>query len=47
VNNSSPPAGSEKHTNTVVTINLVYALKNPKLSATSGEPINVSGFNLP
>ncbi|HEX3843086.1 MAG TPA: DUF481 domain-containing protein [Steroidobacteraceae bacterium] len=47
VNNSSPPAGSEKHTNTVVTINLVYALKNPKLSATSGEPITVSGFNLP
>jgi putative salt-induced outer membrane protein len=47
VNNSSPPAGSEKHTDTVVTVNLVYALKNPKLSATSGEPITVKGFNLP
>jgi putative salt-induced outer membrane protein len=47
VNNSSPPAGSEKHTDTVVTINLVYAFKNPKLSATSGEPVTVSGFNLP
>ena len=47
VNNSSPPAGSEKHTDTVVTVNLVYALKNPKLSATSGEPVTVNGFNLP
>lgn len=47
VNNSSPPAGSEKHTDTVVTINLVYALKNPKLSATTGEPVTVTGFNLP
>jgi putative salt-induced outer membrane protein len=47
VNNSSPPPGSEKHTDTLVTVNLVYALKNPKLSATSGEPITVTGFNLP
>jgi putative salt-induced outer membrane protein len=47
VNNSSPPAGSEKHTDTVVTVNLVYAFKNPKLSATTGEPVTVSGFNLP
>jgi putative salt-induced outer membrane protein len=47
VDNTSPPAGSAKHTDTVVTINLVYALKNPKLSATSGEPITVTGFNLP
>jgi putative salt-induced outer membrane protein len=46
-NNSSPPAGSEKHTDTVVTVNLVYALKNPKLSATTGEPVTVTGFNLP
>ena len=47
VNNSSPPAGSEKHTDTVVTVNLVYALKNPKLSATAATPVDVSGFNLP
>ena len=47
VNNSSPPAGSEKHTDTLVTVNLVYALKNPKLSATTGEPLTVKGFNLP
>lgn len=47
VNNSSPPAGSEKHTDTVVTVNLVYALKNPKLSATAATPVNVNGFNLP
>jgi putative salt-induced outer membrane protein YdiY len=47
VNNTSPPPGSEKHTDTVVTVNLVYALKNPKLSATSGTPTTVSGFNLP
>ena len=47
VNNSSPPPGSEKHTDTLMTVNLVYALKNPKLSATSGEPVTVTGFNLP
>jgi putative salt-induced outer membrane protein YdiY len=47
VNNSSPPPGSAKHTDTVVTINLVYAVKNPKLSATAGTPALVSGFNLP
>ena len=47
VNNSSPPPGSEKHTDTLVTVNLVYALKNPKLSANSGEPVTVSGFDLP
>lgn len=47
VNNTSPPAGSVKHTDTVVTVNLVYALKNPKLSATAATPVDVSGFNLP
>ena len=47
VNNSGPPAGSEKHTDTVVTVNLVYALKNAKLSASTGEPLTVKGFNLP
>jgi len=47
VNNTSPPPGAEKHTDTVVTVNLVYALKNPKLSPTSGTPTTVSGFNLP
>lgn len=47
VNNSSPPPGSARHTDTVVTVNLVYALKNPKLSATAGEPVTVSGFDLP
>jgi putative salt-induced outer membrane protein len=47
VNNSSPPAGSERHTDTVVTVNLVYSLKNPKLSAASAEPVTVNGFNLP
>ena len=47
VNNTSPPPGSAKHTDTVVTVNLVYALKNPKLSATAGTPALVSGFNLP
>ena len=56
VNNTNPPAagiGSPagtvgvKHTDTVVTVNLVYALKNKELSATSGTPITVNGFNLP
>jgi putative salt-induced outer membrane protein len=47
VNNTSPPAGSAKHTDTVETVNLVYALKNPNLSPTATAPVNVSGFNLP
>jgi putative salt-induced outer membrane protein len=47
VNNTSPPPGSAKHTDTVVTVNLVYALKNPKLSATAAAPAVVNGFNLP
>ena len=47
VNNTSPPPGSAKHTDTVATISIVYALKNPKLSATAGAPEAVNGFNLP
>jgi putative salt-induced outer membrane protein len=47
VNNTSPPPGSAKHTDTVMTVNLVYALKNPKLSPTAGTPVAVNGFNLP
>jgi putative salt-induced outer membrane protein len=47
VNNTSPPPGSARHTDTVMTVNLVYALKNPKLAATGGTPVTVSGFNLP
>src|SRR6185437_15310447 len=56
VNNTSPPAASlsspagtvgVRHTDTVVTVNLVYALKNKDLSANSGTPTMVAGFNLP
>ena len=47
VNNSSPPPGSARHTDTVETVNLVYALKNPNLSPTATSPVSVSGFNLP
>jgi putative salt-induced outer membrane protein len=47
VNNTSPPPGSAKHTDTVMTVNLVYALKNPNLSPTATAPVNVTGFNLP
>jgi putative salt-induced outer membrane protein len=47
VNNTSPPPGSARHTDTVMTVNLVYALKNPKLSATAAAPETVNGFNLP
>jgi len=47
VNNSSPPPGSARHTDSVMTVNLVYALKNPKLSPTATAPVNVNGFNLP
>ena len=46
VNNTSPPPGSARHTDTVETVNLVYALKNPNLSPTATSP-SVSGFNLP
>jgi putative salt-induced outer membrane protein len=56
VNNTNPPAavivspalgGTVKHTDTVFTVNLVYNLKNPKLSPTAGTPVSVNGFNLP
>ncbi len=47
VSNTSPPPGSARHTDTVMTVNLVYALTNPKLSATAGTPATVSGFALP
>lgn len=56
VNNTSPPAASlsspagtvgVRHTDTVVTVNLVYALKNKDLSASAGTPATVAGFNLP
>jgi putative salt-induced outer membrane protein len=47
VNNTSPPPGSARHTDTVETVNLVYALKNPNLSPTATAPVSVSGFHLP
>lgn len=56
VNNTNPPAAGvsspvgtfgARHTDTIVTVNLVYALKNKDLSATSGTPVTVAGFNLP
>jgi len=47
VNNTAPPPGSARHTDTVMTVNLVYALKNPKLSPTAGTTTVVNGFNLP
>lgn len=47
VNNSSPPPGSARHTDAVMTVNLVYALANPKLSPTGATTSVVSGFNLP
>jgi putative salt-induced outer membrane protein YdiY len=47
VNNTNPPPGSARHTDTVMTVNLVYALKNPRLSATAGAPDTVTGFDLP
>lgn len=56
VNNTNPPmasltraggTSSVRRTDTVMTINLVYALKNKDLSATAGTPVTVDGFNLP
>lgn len=56
VNNTNPPAASisspagtagATHTDTLVTVNLVYVLKNKDLSPTSGTPVTVTGFNLP
>lgn len=45
VNNTSPPPGSARHTDMVMTVNLVYSLKNPKLSATGTQAAN--DLNLP
>lgn len=47
VNNTSPPPGSARHTDSVMTVNLVYELKNPKLSVTGSAPQAVSDLNLP
>lgn len=53
VNNTHPPAalvatsGGIRHTDTVMTVNLVYSLKNPKLSPMAGTPVTVNGFDLP
>lgn len=47
VNNTSPPPGSARHTDTVMTVNLVYSLKNPKLSPTGVSSPAASGLNLP
>lgn len=55
VNNTNPPSavivnpaeGTVRHTATVFTVNLVYDLKNSKLSPTGGTPVSVNGFNLP
>lgn len=55
INNTNPPAavivnpaeGRVRHTSTLFTVNLVYSLKNAKLSPTAGTPVNVNGFNLP
>jgi putative salt-induced outer membrane protein len=45
VNNTSPPPGSARHTDAVMTVNLVYELKNPKLSATGTKV--TTDLNLP
>ena len=44
-NNTNPPPGAAKHTDTVMTVNLVYALKNSKLSPTATTPL-LSDLNL-
>lgn len=48
VNNTNPPTGGNvKHTDTVMTVNLVYTLKNAKLSPTGATSTAVSDLNLP
>ncbi|MFZ0550738.1 MAG: DUF481 domain-containing protein, partial [Steroidobacteraceae bacterium] len=47
MNNTNPPPGSARHTDSVMTVNMVYTLKNPNLSPTATSPVNVTGFNLP
>lgn len=49
INNTNPPPGNVSHTDTVMTVNLVYALKNSKLSPTATTPLltNVNMFDLP
>lgn len=47
VNNTSPPAGEARHTDTVMTINLVYDFKNSKLSASPSADTLLDSLNLP
>ena len=43
LNNSSPPAGTLKHTDTLTTVNLVYELKNPTVTPTATADAGSSG----
>lgn len=45
-NNTNPPPGSVRHTDTVMTVNLIYAHKNPKLTASDSTPQFVSDINM-
>ena len=46
-NNTSPPAGKLRHTDTVMTVNLVYDFHSSKISALSPPPSLLQGLNLP
>ncbi|MGH8296572.1 MAG: DUF481 domain-containing protein [Steroidobacteraceae bacterium] len=46
VNNTNPPPGAVRHTDTVMTVNLIYTHKNPKLSGTDTTPQFVSNINM-
>jgi putative salt-induced outer membrane protein YdiY len=46
-NNTNPPPGNVKHTDTVMTVNLVYENKSPTVSLKSPIPEAVTDLDLP
>ncbi len=46
-NNTNPPPGKVRHTDTVMTVNLVYDFHTAKISATAPTPPLLQGLNLP
>ncbi len=46
-NNTNPPPGDVRHTDTVMTVNLVYDFHSAKISATAPTPVLLRGLDLP
>lgn len=46
-NNTNPPVGEVRHTDTVMTVNLVYDFHTAKMSATAPSPVVLQGLDMP